>query len=208
MSQGEGGGRPRKHPHPQCIDQYAIDAEWQDIADEKSDAIATHNQYGSYDAMLALVDNSGERNNRFAAVIMAINEISKDADFNDIDSLYNCVSKYIEFCYEHGVNITNGGAYAACGVSRQTISEWSHGQKRAASSPEHQQFAKYLQQLCSINREQMMVDGKLNPIIGIWWQKNYDGFTDHPVAAVEIGDEEPEVSESEIAQKYAGIGED
>ena len=208
MSQGEGGGRPRKHPHAAAIGQYAIDAEWQDIADEKSEAITLHNQYGNYDAMTALVDNAGERNNRFAAVIMAINEISKDANFNDIKSMYDCITRYIEFCYDHGVNITNGGAYAACGVSRQTISEWSHGLKRAANSPEHQQFAKYLQQLCSINREQMMVDGKLNPIIGIWWQKNYDGFSDRPAAEIEAGDDDQDLTANEIAEKYAGIGDD
>ena len=206
MSQGEGGGRP-KNVRP-AVGQYAIDAEWQEIADEKSEAITFHNQYGSYNAMTALVDNAGDRNNRFAAVVMAINEISKDADSSDIKSLYDCVTRYIEFCYEHGVNITNGGAYAACGVSRHTISQWAHGQKRAANDPAYQQFAKYIQQICSVNREQMMAEGKLNPIVGIWWQKNFDGFTDHPVAEIESGDDDPDLTATEIAEKYAGIGDD
>ena len=47
MSQGEGGGRPRKHPHDPAIGQLAIDAEWQEIADEKSDQLTLRNKYGS-----------------------------------------------------------------------------------------------------------------------------------------------------------------
>ena len=206
MSQGEGGGRPRKHPHDPAIGQLAIDAEFQEIADGKSAAIIEKQQYLNY-SMTSLVDNADEGNNRFAAIIMAIQEISQDADINDIDSLYSCLDRYLKWCYHHNVTITNGGAYAACGVSKQAISDWECGVKRA-SQPEYKEFARLIRKLCGINREQMMADGKLNPVVGIWWQKNWDGFSDRPpeLQAAEEKEEDPTVNE--IAQKYAGIGDD
>lgn len=204
MGQGDGGGRPRKHPHNPAIGQLAIDAEWQEIADGNTDAIVERNKWHG---ATYLVDTAGEKNNRFAAIIMAINEIGKDADTNDIESLYKCLDRYIKWCFDHNITITNAGAYAACGVSRQTISDWACGVKRV-DQPEYKEFAVLIRQLCGINREQMMADGKLNPIIGIWWQKNFDGFTDKPQQLVESTEEDRDPTVNEIAQKYAGIGDD
>ena len=204
MSQGEGGGRPRKHPHDPAIGQLAIDAEWQEIADGNTDAIVERNKWHG---ATYLVDTAGEKNNRFAAIIMAINEISRDADLNDIDSLYSCLDRYIKWCFDHNVTITNSGAYAACGVSKQAISAWECGE-RHADQPEYKEFATLIRQLCGINREQMMADGKLNPIVGIWWQKNFDGFTDKPPAIADATEEERDPTVNEIAQKYANIGDD
>lgn len=204
MSQGEGGGRPRKHPREPAIGQYAIDAEWQEIADGNTDAIVERNKWRG---ATYLVDTAGEKNNRFAAIIMAINEISKDADLNDINTLYACLDRYIKWCFDHNVTITNSGAYAACGVSKQAISDWACGVKRV-DQPEYKEFAALIRQLCGINREQMMADGKLNPIVGIWWQKNFDGYTDKPRELIEVSEDERDPTVNEIAQKYANIGDD
>ena len=32
--------------------------------------------------------------------------------------------------------------------------------------------------ICSAYREGLMADGKVNPVTGIFWQKNYDGMKD------------------------------
>lgn len=207
MSQGEGGGRPRKHPHDPAVGQFAIDAEWQEIADAKSEAIVQKQSYTPYQ-MTALIDNT-DGINRFAAIIMAIQEIAKDANLEDIDSLYNCFHNYLDFCCQHNVVVTNMSAYMACGVSKQTISMWAAGQRRAANHPEYKQFAEYVQQMCAANREQMAVEGKINPIIAIFHQKVHDGFDDHPSSSLLLADDDKEeLSASEIAEKYAGIGDD
>jgi len=208
MSQGEGGGRPRKHPHDPAIGQYAIDAEWQEIADIASEKAIIRNYYRSDEALAERIDGAGDKSGRFAAITLAILEISKDANKEDIDSLYDCVERYINFCYKYNISLTNLGCYGACGVSNQTISEWAHGRNRAARDPRYKEFAIRVRQLCGINREQMMVEGKLNPIIGIWWQKNFDGFTDKPVDVIDDTDDAMTLSESEIAKKYEGIGDD
>ena len=207
MSKGEGGGRPRKHPHPQAIGQFAIDAEWQEIADEKSEAIVERNHYGSMNALTAVIDDSDQINSKFAAVVLMQAEIAKDANREDINTLYNCLRRYLEFCLEHNVRITNAGAYSACGISRNMVKEWASGLSRA-DRPEYKQFAIYIRSICDKYREMLMAEGKIHPVIGIWWQKNYDGFTDKPPEAIEAADEAQDLSASEIAQKYAGIGDD
>lgn len=207
MSQGEGGGRPRKHSHDPAIGQYALDAEWQEIADENTEAIMIRNKYGSL-SPTALVEAAGDKAGRYAAITLAIMDIAKDADTNDIDTLYDCVDRYIKLCVDHNILITNLGCYGACGVSRQTITDWAQGRSRASHDPQYKEFALRVRMLCSINREQMMVEGKINPIIAIWWEKNFDGFTDRPGDVIADTDEAQELSASEIASKYAGIGDD
>lgn len=197
-------GRPRSHPHPQAVGQYAIDAEWQEIADGKSEAIAARNQYGTLDALSMAIDGADEVNSKFAAIILATREIAKDADNDDIESLYNCLERYIKFCIEHNVRITNSGAYAACGLNRNLVKEWAHGLTRA-SNPEYKRFAIFIRQICDEYREMLMAENKIHPVVGIWWQKNYDGFRDQPNEADVDGGDTEQLTSAEIAAKYADL---
>lgn len=197
-------GRPRSHPHPQAVGQYAIDAEWQEIADGKSEAIAARNQYGTLDALSMAIDGADEVNSKFAAIILATREIAKDANNDDIDSLYSCLERYIKFCIEHNVRITNSGAYAACGLNRNLVKEWAHGLTRA-SNPEYKRFAIFIRQICDEYREMLMAENKIHPVVGIWWQKNYDGFRDQPNEADVDGGDTEQLTSAEIAAKYADL---
>ncbi len=197
-------GRPRSHPHPQAVGQYAIDAEWQEIADGRSEAIAARNQYGTLDALSMAIDGADEVNSKFAAIILATREIAKDANNDDIDSLYSCLERYIKFCIEHNVRITNSGAYAACGLNRNLVKEWAHGLTRA-SNPEYKRFAIFIRQICDEYREMLMAENKIHPVVGIWWQKNYDGFRDQPNEADVDGGDTEQLTSAEIAAKYADL---
>lgn len=197
-------GRPRSHPHPQAVGQYAIDAEWQEIADGKSEAIAARNQYGTLDALSMTIDGADEVNSKFAAIILATREIAKDANNDDIESLYSCLERYIKFCIEHNVRITNSGAYAACGLNRNLVKEWAHGLTRA-SNPEYKRFAIFIRQICDEYREMLMAENKIHPVVGIWWQKNYDGFRDQPNEADVDGGDTEQLTSAEIAAKYADL---
>lgn len=197
-------GRPRSHPHPQAVGQYAIDAEWQEIADGRSEAITARNQYGTLDALSMTIDGADEVNSKFAAIILATREIAKDADNDDIESLYSCLERYIKFCIEHNVRITNSGAYAACGLNRNLVKEWAHGLTRA-SNPEYKRFAIFIRQICDEYREMLMAENKIHPVVGIWWQKNYDGFRDQPNEADVDGGDTEQLTSAEIAAKYADL---
>lgn len=139
------------------------------------------------------------------ATVVATREIAKRADINDPQSLMNCLQDYILFCLDNNVKITNMAAYAACGVSTNDVRNWEAGRTRA-SDPRYKEFAVFLRSVCSQYREQSMVEGLLNPAVGIWHQKNYDGFRDDPIVA-DAPDTGLEVKRDpeEIAAKYRGL---
>lgn len=207
MSQGEGGGRPRKHPYPQASGQIAMDAEWQEIADGRTEAIEAYNKYGTANALAPIVDDDDRFNSKTAALILVTREIAKNANVDDIDSLYACLEEYIKYCIEHNIRITNGMAYSACGLNRFIVKDWALGVTRS-SDPAYREFAQTIRSICYESREMLMSEGKLNPIVGIWWQKNYDGFKDKPNDQDEVSDDDDTLSASQIAEKYSGIGDD
>ena len=213
QGKGMGAGRPRKHPHDPAIGQIAIDAEFQELADDKSEYMETRNEliaeYGrdSMNALTYVVDNADGTNSKYVAAVLAIHKISEKADVNDVDTLYACLEEYLQFCIDHNLQITNMNAYAACGLQRNQVKDWALGKARA-SDPAYKRFAITIRQICSQTREMLAVEGKLNPIIAIWHQKNYDGFSDRPEAFSEGEDESPKLSAAEIASKYAQIGDD
>ena len=181
-----------------------MDAQWQEIADGQTEALMERAQYGSMNALELTIDNVDEVNSKFAAIILATREIAKDADNNDINTLYDCLERYIKFCIEHNVRITNSGAYSACGITRNTVKEWAHGEKRA-SNPAYKEFALFIRGICDEYREMLMAENKIHPVVGIWWQKNYDGFRDQPNEAEVSADDGTQLTAAEIAEKYARL---
>ena len=53
--------------------------------------------------------------------------------------------------------------------------EWVN---RCTTNPARTDFIKKVQKVCALYREGLMQDGKVNPVTGIFWQKNYDGMKD------------------------------
>lgn len=190
-------GRPRKHPMENTPGQTGIiEADFQDVPlDANENRLTTPMIYP---------DLPEGENSKFLKIIMETEEIRRDADINDIDSLYSCLGRYLELCHKYDVRLTNLGAYRACGVSKQLIEGWASGSRRA-SQPEYAQFALSIRSICAEYREMTMAEGRLNPITGIWWQKNYDRFEDRPTPYSEAGMENESRSSAEIAEKYADI---
>ena len=54
----------------------------------------------------------------------------------------------------------------------------------------------------------LMAEGKIHPVVGIWWQKNYDAFRDQPENYETDVAKEETLSASEIADKYSHMGDD
>ena len=67
------------------------------------------------------------------------------------------------------------GMCNALGVSRQTMYNWGHGEYR--SGTHLRTIQKYLNMLEEI-WEMEMVEGKINPIVGIFLGKNHFGYAD------------------------------
>ena len=73
------------------------------------------------------------------------------------------------------MKIGNQAAYFAIGINKDNVYEWTtrHTQNRLRYD-----FIRKVQHFCAMYREGLMEDGKINPVTGIFWQKNYDGMRD------------------------------
>lgn len=120
----------------------------------------------------ALVDEMefNERNIRFRIAITPPTR----ADSKDIPEMRERFSNYLEKCIEYGFSPGNANAYYAIGINQQTAYAWEHGHARQ----ELKDFILQVKDFCAASREQMMIEGKMNPVVGIFHQKNYDGFVD------------------------------
>jgi hypothetical protein len=78
-------------------------------------------------------------------------------------------------CAQWDMKVGNMAAYAAIGIDKADAYEWSN---RNLGNPARTAFIKKVQKVSAMYREGLMEDGKVNPVTGIFWQKNYDGMKD------------------------------
>ena len=134
--------------------------------------------------------------------------IAKDVDRNDPDSLLAAFHKYLILSAEMGQKIGNMTAYAAMGVAKSSIDEWYHGEAKG-KDPRYRELAAYVKSMCAAYREQLGLDGKTHPALTIFWQRNFDGFTNEDIVRVQKEDPLGEVRDAhEIAEKYKDIPDD
>lgn len=96
-------------------------------------------------------------------------------DHNDVAEMERRFEHYLKLCAEWDMKIGNQAAYAAIGIDKGTAWEWEN---RNLRNPARTDFIKKVRQFCAMYREGLMEDGKVNPVTGIFWQKNYDGMKD------------------------------
>ena len=97
----------------------------------------------------------------------------------------------------------NMNAYFAIGISKQRVSGWKSGKE---GTPEHRQFAEDITSFFSSIHEQAGMEGMMNPILTIFWQKAHDGLSDQPKVEVTVSNPLGEArSAQEIADKYSGV---
>lgn len=82
--------------------------------------------------------------------------------------------KYFNYCIQNDTKPGNMGLYSAWGMDKGTVHSIL---VREPSSARTYTIKKSIQIIADI-REKLMLEGKVNPITGIFWQKNFDGFSD------------------------------
>lgn len=113
-----------------------------------------------------------EYNKRLINHIMQISEIATQADRHDLNSLKSCFVNYLKLCQQNGFPVQNLAAYSAMGF--YSFDDFTYFSKK--DDPEIKKFCASVRSVCGMFREGMVTDGKLNPVIGIFWQRNYDGL--------------------------------
>ena len=96
-------------------------------------------------------------------------------DYDDVAEMERRFYRYLEMCAEWDMKVGNQAAYAAIGIRKELAWEWVN---RTQANPARHDFLKKVQTICAMYREGLMEDGKVNPVTGIFWQKNYDGMKD------------------------------
>ena len=85
---------------------------------------------------------------------------------------------YLLDCEQSGKRPGNMGLYRALDMSRQDMNNILTGKSKTRASLECIDIIKKALNMLSEYREQLGLQGKLNPVSLIFWQKNYDGLRD------------------------------
>ena len=134
--------------------------------------------------------------------VIAIQEIASHADRKDPVSLRSCFLNYLRLCQQDGFKVGNLAAYAAMGIDTYTILAWERGTRQ-----EYKDLAKFVKSTCALFRENMIADQKINPVIGIFWQRNYDGLrndTEQQQIQIEINNSET-MTTDDYKEKYGKL---
>lgn len=129
-----------------------------------------------------------EENARMIDHIIKINEIATQANRDDLLSLKSCFVAYLRLCQENGFRVGNLSAYAAMGMSYREFHSFSRRQ-----DPEIRKFCQFVRETCAMFRETMVSENKLNPVIGIFWQRNYDGLRNDTEQIQAVNDQEDDL---------------
>ena len=96
-------------------------------------------------------------------------------DPDDVDEMERRFNHYLDVCARYDIKMGNQAAATAIGTTASQLICW---ERETKSNPTRAAFCKKVRQLCAMYREGLMADGKVNPVTGIFWQKNYDGLRD------------------------------
>ena len=109
---------------------------------------------------------------------------------------------YLRMCAEKDMKVGNLAAYMAIGIDKTIAWKWENEQL----SKDRRNLIKSIRQVCAVYREQLMQDGKVNPVVGIFWQKNYDVMRDQTetviTANAPLGEEVTSRDAERLAETY------
>jgi len=152
---------------------------------------------------VAETDEEKDYNSRLIKHVMMINEIAEHADKTDLNSLKSCFYNYLVLCQNDGFAVGNLAAYASMGMTNMEFVSFSR-----RVDPATRAFCQFVRQTCAMFRESMVTNSKVNPVIGIFWQRNYDGLrndTEQVQAAQEQDDEYAQFGSSSYKDRYRNL---
>ena len=144
-----------------------------------------------------------EKVSAFVAYHMEMAKMRQGVDKKNVPDLYDRFFNYLAYCQEHGIMPNNMNAYYALGLSRQEIISWS---KNVYGTPEQQEFARFVKDFFASIHEQGAVEGIINPITSIFWQKAHDGMIE--AQKLEVVNQDPlgdRKSAENIAKEYTEV---
>ena len=102
-------------------------------------------------------------------------------DHGDPVQVEKRIDEYLNTCMEYGMKTGVEGASLALGIDRMTFLRWSKGE----TMRQNQNVAQKLQAIIHQQYESLMVDGKMNPVAGIFLMSNNMGYEQKVTQQVE-----------------------
>lgn len=125
-------------------------------------------------------------------------------DTTDPEQVRSRIREYFTLCAEHEMKPTVTGFRMALRVPKTTLWEWKQGSYRAGT---HQAIILEAYDMLEALWEDYMMNGKINPVSGIFLGKNHFGYTDKQEYVVTPNTEYREVDAKVIEEKYAELPE-
>lgn len=99
-------------------------------------------------------------------------------DLHDPQQVRDAIINYFASCQRNNTRPGNLGLYAALGMSRQDFNDVLRGKNKSKVSPDCIDMLKKANRSIGAYRENLALNGKINPVTYIFMGKNYDGLTD------------------------------
>lgn len=121
-------------------------------------------------------------------------------DISDINQVNERIGWYFQHCMDDDMKPSVMGLCNALGIDRKTFYEWSIGKNRSDShTPSIKKAKNFLEEMM----ESYMLNGKINPVSGIFLLKNNFGYQDkQEVVLTPNNPLGAETSPEELQQKY------
>ena len=113
-------------------------------------------------------------NSKFLSHALAIRNMP-EIDTRDPVQVQQRISDYFTLCVEHDIKPTVKGFLNSLRVAKSTLWEWRQGNYRAGT---HQQIICEAYDVLEALWEDYMMNGKINPVSGIFLGKNNFGYQD------------------------------
>lgn len=125
-------------------------------------------------------------------------------DIGDPEQVRERIEWYFNHCMENDIKVGITGLCNALGITRMTFFNWQ--KKETRDRIEHHQMAIRAKGVIEEMMEQYMLNGKINPVTGIFLMKNnFEGYYDRQDVVVSPGASplEPMRDENELKQLYS-----
>ena len=186
-------GRPRKKPDDPKS-KYTV-----------SEKALAQRKEAAYQKIKPFEGSDVDYNAAHITHILKIQEIASHVVPGDPVSMKAAFINYLVLCQQDGFKVGTLAACTAMGIrDYNKLQVWERGK-----NPELRDLAIFVRSTCSLSREALIADQKINPVIGIFWQRNYDGLRNdtEQIQAVEQAEEE-KTSTQEYIEKYGKLIED
>ena len=177
-----------------------VDEETGEVALVTQQMTRGHKQRGITKTYYNQFDDTG-----MADFLLEVVKIGMSVKSRSADDMKVGLMKYLHLCQEQHRRITNMACYTAMGINKAIAYDMDHGR---SGTPEQKKLIQFVKGLCATYREGMMVSNDLNPIVGIFWQKAYDGLNELDevnAAAIEFNKSRAEEDADTIAEKYDSL---